>query len=119
MRIAWCSCSHRTIWFRNLCLTKARLHFKVQLMSGRWTRNKAVEASGKECGGFNDVFKCFHPRRGGLKHVGNALNHAGKLNQARKSTARQFFWEVDHPLSAGGLAQAPFSDAEKVWNVYG
>lgn len=32
--------------------------------------------------------------RGGLKHVGNALNHAGKLNQ------------VDHPLSAGGLAQA-------------
>ncbi|CAK9079172.1 Probable folate-biopterin transporter 2 [Durusdinium trenchii] len=33
-------------------------------------------------------------RRGGLKHVGNALNHAGKLNQ------------VDHPLSAGGLAQA-------------
>ncbi|CAJ1401285.1 unnamed protein product [Effrenium voratum] len=32
--------------------------------------------------------------RGGLKHVGNALNHAGKLNQ------------VDHPLSAGGLTQA-------------
>ncbi|OLQ08505.1 hypothetical protein AK812_SmicGene7996 [Symbiodinium microadriaticum] len=32
--------------------------------------------------------------RGGLKHVGNALNHAGKLNQ------------VDHPLSLGGLAQA-------------
>eukprot|EP00933_Yihiella_yeosuensis_P017763 TRINITY_DN14788_c0_g1_i1.p1 TRINITY_DN14788_c0_g1~~TRINITY_DN14788_c0_g1_i1.p1 ORF type:complete len:509 (+),score=108.61 TRINITY_DN14788_c0_g1_i1:164-1528(+) len=31
--------------------------------------------------------------RGGLKHVGNAINHAGKLK------------EVDHPLSAGGVSQ--------------